>query len=838
MMTLFKSRKQNEFLQELDKYYGERQKYSNSFADVPCPQNFIPGATKAKENVKLVRTLSRKVGSVCYKGVVIRMKDNMTPVEKGVIPGGLVSLAFPAPSQHTSCLEHKMEQIMQRNSKLSSSTSTKSEHSTDDQEFQGGEDDMLLEHVKSRQRSCSLPTTKRDIGALPIISYEDDYIFAEFGSVINQKRSRCSSYPLLNDDYESHARQPRSMRKFDSIDSASRLGAMCRGMSYYGSPFKGSSRKQWKSKDDTSSRKEKRTFGLASYRRRNDHKQNVLAETIEESESDAALQVGNVEEETSEVAGNVEEETSEVANDVFLGQGVRERKYYSDPEEHIYSVKSKRSRGKLKSSRKRRSRKRANDDSFILRNTNKETLAQIQDALRAKLPKTFQATVQVGLSFDPVTVKEKNDKGRQAATLPRASPSKNRSRSLIGITHLVSNVKGTKVADKITDVPSVVVSPPTKEVYDELPPKNEETGVFVNFLKMGKDTLSRKLDRWSYKNRRDRLKSSSATDIASFQSLPERHAEKLKNLLGDEFRELYLKQRSNSLPLIKNRRVAQISTQHRLIINVKKEDRNSCLQPTLDTWSSPETSDSDLSHIETSQEISMDSEASDYDEQFLMSTGGTARVKEEKATLPSSVAIVISSGSTEQDRRLDHDLLDIAHDLEVQDRKDSEQLLGMPLASEEERHVSNTIVVLNSERTVKDNEGGSPFRVQTSYVMNKSKLLKTSKELMEESKGQNLENIDVAKKSRRKRHKKVQSEKKRTEESTRSSGDSFVLDKPSIRANEENIIKGRAESDAGDALNGEVGSVPANKGKIDIACESELEELDVLLAELELYSVN
>jgi len=827
VMALFKSRKQSEFLQELDKYYGERQKYSNSFADVPCPQNFIPGATKAKENVKLVRTLSRRVGSVCYKGVVVRMKDKMTPVEKGVIPGGLVSLAFPAPSQHTSCLEHKMEQIMQRNSKLLSRTSTKSEHSTGDQEFQVGEDDMLLEHVKSRERSCSLPTTKRDIGALPIISYEDDCIFAEFGSVINRKRSRCSSYPLLNDDYESHARQPRSLRKVDNFDSASHLGAICRSMSYYGSPSKSSSSKQWKSKDgNTSSKKGKRTFGLASYRRRNDLKQNVLAETIEESESDAALQFETVEEETGEVAGNIIEEISEVADSV-IEQGARERKYHSDPEEHIYSVKGRHSSSKLKGTRKRRSRKKVNDDSFILRNTNKETLAQIQNALRAKLPRTFQATVQVGLSFDPVTVKEKNDKVRQASTLPRASPGKSRSRSLIGITNLVNNGKGNKVAGKMTDVPSVVVSPPTREVNDELPPTNEEAGAFINFLRMGKDTLSRTLDRWSYKNRRDRLRSSSATDIACFQSLPERHAKKLKNLLGDEFKELYLKQRSNSLPLIKNRRITQISTQHRLSFNVKNEV----------TWSSPDTSDSDLSHIGTSQETSMESEASDYDEQFVMSKRGTAHSEEEKVTLPSSVAIVISSGSNEQDRRPDRDSLDIARDLEVQGHKDSEQLPGKSLASEE-RQFSNTIVVLNSQGTVKDNEASSPFRVQTSYVMNKSKLLKTSKELMEESKGQNLEHIDIAKKSRKKRYKKVQSERKTKEESMHSNEGSFVLDKPSIRANEKNVSKGKAESDASDALNSEVGNVSANKGNIDIVCESELGELDMLLAELEMYSMN
>ena len=831
-MAVPRDRKQSQFLLELDKYYNERQKYSNSFADAPCPQNFIPGATKAKPVMKVVRTVSRKLSSVCYKGVIVQVKDNMTAVEKGTIPGGILALAFPSPSQHTSCLEHKMEQILQRNSKLLSSISSEVLDFVESEDIHQGEDEALLVSRTSKKRGCSLPTTKRDIGDLPIMSSDDHSIVTVFSDIIDQKRNRRNSYPLTNDEFEAFAPHRERCRKFDNItfDSAARLGAFCRGASYYGSLFESSGNLLGKGRELALSSIEEGNVEMVFDRSPNYQRLSTPSGTVEEDEPETARQ-----------AEVLEKDTSKVTNDAIHEQRSRDKGYCSDPEMHIYSLQSKRSSGKSKGIMKRFSRKKANaknNGSEVVKNTSKETLSQIQSALRAKLPKTFQTTVNVGLSFDPVTVKERNSKSQETATLPRV---RKRSRSLTSSPQLIPRNERSRTINTIMDVPSLLVSPPTMEGSDDVS-AHEGSGVFASLLKLGKDTLTRKRDRWSSKKTKNILKSASATNFTLYQSVSEKRARKLENLLGAEFKEVYSKERCNSLPLISNKRVstARLSTQHGSTLEIGKQENTSCLPPSFDMSSSLDTSDSDVSYIQANQEVSRESEFSDFDEQYLHNA---AQLENELEKVISTHPGVILIRNAADGVRVEQKSTGMVADITAKELGDSKHLPGsqmknMPSSEKDGRNSYREEIYKRKED---GSQGISPFRVETSYVLNKNMLLKTSKELVEEWKGQQVENGNLVKKSRRKKCRNYNEDKGMKGQNDGSfDGGNAVLDKPLCRehSNEKTVATSSDDERMNEANGIENGCVKTNEKSIEMACESELKELEALLTELEIYSMN
>lgn len=75
------------------------------------PQNFIPGLTKPRLSIHpdddVTPTTDRKVSSVCYQGVKVKMVENPKLSEKLLLRAGIVALSFPAPSKHINCEQVK-----------------------------------------------------------------------------------------------------------------------------------------------------------------------------------------------------------------------------------------------------------------------------------------------------------------------------------------------------------------------------------------------------------------------------------------------------------------------------------------------------------------------------------------------------------------------------------------------------------------------------------------------------------------------------------------------------------------------------------------------------------
>ncbi len=224
-MTKDKPRKPSRFIFDLNEYYTARKRHNTSFSNVPCPQNFIPGATKAKmPNVRLTKTSSRKISSVCFQGVLVRMKENMTTVEKGLIPAGLLTLGVPTPSQHTSCLEHELDRIHKSNHRKTMASLDDIGEATEFNDIPEEEDCRLLEMGRMQQRGFSVPVTCGDVKMLPV----EDHALADLCS---DHKLRRSSFPLNKDEYMEYLPCVYHEHSHPELDSATRLGAICKNLS-------------------------------------------------------------------------------------------------------------------------------------------------------------------------------------------------------------------------------------------------------------------------------------------------------------------------------------------------------------------------------------------------------------------------------------------------------------------------------------------------------------------------------------------------------------------------------------------------------------------------------
>eukprot|EP00112_Aurelia_sp_Birch-Aquarium-sp1_P024776 Seg798.9 transcript_id=Seg798.9/GoldUCD/mRNA.D3Y31 product="hypothetical protein" protein_id=Seg798.9/GoldUCD/D3Y31 len=617
------ARKGSRFLEDLDEYYKAREKHTYSFSNVPCPQNFIPGATKAKApSVKLLRNMSRKVSSVCYGGVVVRMKDNMTVAEKGLIPAGLLALGVPTPSQHTSCLEHELERIRQKQSTECGNFPGVHEsfHSLDE-EIQVDEDKMLLGVAKSKQRGCSLPITSRDVSTLPVVSF-DENVVAEFG---RQERTsteiRRQSYPLSDEDYEAYKPRAHDVKPthFRQMDSVSRLGALCRVASYYGSTPGNSSRpmtneglsySRWK----RTGKKRARPLSKGKSKSNNKGQSKELGD-IQESgmpkfpwqeaaiKSQSSNTNGKQESDKESQGSNANETKKENADSKKKGEGQDDRKSFKE-------------RFILK---RNKSRKNVEEESEELSTKpDKQTLAQIQEALRSKLPRTMQTTVKMGLSFDPITVKERSNTARDCSTLTAMLANRSRSMSTPGTPERLRREGRSQTLGNIFTTPSFMLSPPDEEETES----EDKTTLFDSLIKLGKDTLSKSAEKVAMAIRKEALKVPSDTDLnlmkkdLSELSLTDVHIKKLQSLLGPEFSDVYAKERSNSLPLMRKRRMPIVKKVPLYARSASEISGDHIFIPTVNfshLWSSEENSDADTSGSRTSKGGSTENELSDYE---------------------------------------------------------------------------------------------------------------------------------------------------------------------------------------------------------------------------------
>ena len=615
------ARKGSRFLEDLDEYYKAREKHTYSFSNVPCPQNFIPGATKAKApSVKLLRNMSRKVSSVCYRGIVVRMKDNMTVAEKGLIPAGLLALGVPTPSQHTSCLEHELERIRQKQSiECGNSPGVhKSFHSLDE-EIQADEDQMLLEVAKSKQRGCSLPMTSRDVSTLPVVSF-DENVVAEFGR--HERTSteiKRHSYPLSNEDYEAykprvHDLKPTHIRQMDSV---ARLGALCRGVSYYGSTpgnststmtSEGLSPSRWKRVG------KKHARPLEKLKRNNKGQPNALDDIQESGMPEFPWQEAAIKSQNSNNNGkqdNDKESKGSIANKTKKENADSKKKG-----ENQIDRKSFKDRFTL---RRNKSRKNTEEESEeVSTEPDKQTLTQIQDALRSKLPRTMQATVKMGLSFDPITVKERSNTARDCSTLTAMLANRSRSMSTPGTQERLRREGRSQTLGNIFTTPSFMLSPPDEEETET----EDKTTLFDSLIKFGKDTLSRSAEKVAMAIRKEALKVPSDTDLnlmkndLSDLSLTDAHVKKLQSLLGPEFSDVYAKERSNSLPLMRKKRIPIVKKVPVYARSTSEISGDHIFIPTVNfshLWSSGENSDAETSGSRTSKGESTENELSDYE---------------------------------------------------------------------------------------------------------------------------------------------------------------------------------------------------------------------------------
>lgn len=814
------NRKESRFLVELDRYYSARQCQVSSFASAPCPQNFIPGATKAKTSVKIVQTMSRKVSSVCYRGVVVQMKEGMTATEKGLMPAGLLSMAFPSPSQHTSCLEHKIEQMLQRSSKLFNSLPTAEEcQGSDDNDVGEIKDRAVLERMTSKRRGYSLPTTRRDIGTLPVTSNDDNGV-AELCSFYKPKKVKRNSYPLTSDEYEAHLPQ---LRKFDTVDktavdSVARLRAFCRGVSYHGSSLLP---EQLRNATNPSLRPVNENSDATIERKLNDLQENATTRSWQP-------QGENI----SELPWQTEALRKHSSNENIVSEcpteSLSERRAFSDSEKQGSSSKLTNSFRKVKNLKKRlttKKKKSSNDETGehdVVSKANKETLSQIQNALRSKLPKTLQATVKVGLSFDPVTVKERNDRARECRNITQMLGGKERSNSLPSNSLVYTRDKRSQTLANVIAVPSLIVSPPVNESSDAVS-MNSRTGRLDSFLKLGKGTLSRKVEKWSRSKKREALKCPSAPDIDLIQPLSDSHARKLENLLGDEFKAIYAKNRSRSLPLT---RKANMMVTRGPSLNAKSATEigeRGELSHRVDVFSSCETSDSEASCHKT--ENASESEVSDYNDL----EDGDEQGRSDNATTVTLANAVRELQKVYSAQHSTSSLPDHHVAIESGSTQSSVNLETNSSEAESTPRVEGSDAVTGKGRV-------GPLRVET---MNKTKLLKTSKQLMEESKSQHSENCSLTTSPKRRRSKRYKKQSDGVKEiSSIQKCDCDDLKDPSTIRDADRRENGKSSLHEKEiSVTEEINSTNNYLTNGDSACDTELKELDALLMELESYTV-
>eukprot|EP00794_Sanderia_malayensis_P019972 gene19972-21930_t len=572
-----KERKTSKFLVDLDKYYMARRKRNQSFSSVACPQNFIPGATKAKmpNRTQAFRTASRKVSSVCFQGVLVRMKDNMTTVEKGVAPAALLALGVPTPSQHTSCLEHELERI--RRSQYRKTMLSEIPEATTSEEVLAGRDKEagVEEWTGKICRSYSLPLTHEDVEMLPV----DDAALSGLG---RDHKLRRLSYPLNREDSEDY--RPHSLHFDENIlelDSATRLTKIVRKMTcehpigsfsaesfgiVEGSESSSESSELQVDSDFVCSTSLNVTVSSQKHcSSKKDSQSSVLIVPEWQREAAAALVAGECASDAEEgrKLSNESTDDSEVSGYSAADGGVKseETKPAGEKKEQVKSRSSslreslrKRFSKKTKVNKKASKRQREQVDT-----DQKKAFTQIEHALRQHLPKTFQTTVQMGLSFDPMTVKERN-KSRECDALSPMLAGRQRSKSTVG-NQLFAKPKPRQrsgTAGDIFNLSTLIRLPPKQEQQQSSDSKlDEKQGFLDNLLgRSGKSKSTENDTTWSDRPNKPFM---APEILITDEDVPQAHFRKLQKLLGPEFEDCYHKSiekhRSSSLPLIRKNRL-------------------------------------------------------------------------------------------------------------------------------------------------------------------------------------------------------------------------------------------------------------------------------------------
>ena len=753
------NRKQSKFLLDLDEYYKAREKHTYSFGDVPCPQNFIPGATKAKTNVKLLRSLSRKVSSVCYRGVVIQMKDTMTAVEKGLIPAGLLALGVPTPSQHTSCLEHKLEQFWHRQSKLFDSLPRIGDGlSAKIEDISEEEDKYLLSVASSKPRGCSMPTTSRDIGSLPVLSYDDNFV-AVLGKLGRAKRRRRMSYPLNHTEYENYKPQLRKFRSLQQkpVDSVVRLSVLCRGVSYHGSnserlyPLKKHGESASEVKESTKSVKSNRKVlsNLSSPMTKESSSGSDVVQYPWQRESWTGSDNDNRDTESNNYTSKQPHRSASLD---ASGTSSLERR-----ETGLYSPKKRNFKDRFTFRRK----KASEYEDVNKTAPDKETLSHIQRVLRSKLPKTLQTTVKMGLSFDPITAKERNYQARECPTLTSMLNGRIRSKSTPGSPIIATRESRSKTVSETLPGPSLIISPPSLDDISNA--RDEKPSFLENFIKLGKSTL-RRSDR-NKKAPEQKRPSLPGTEVT--EALSDGHAQKLENILGPEFRAAYASQRSNSMPLIRRKKTAlakKLPIYARSTSELGKQEGSTGEMQALDMWSSYDTSDSDFFYPERSRGVSFESEISDQEKLVENGSHDTSfnNDKEHKIVTTPQILVFLSPPSTNNEGM---SAAQVSSNTSNQIPSDEVPFSSCP------KRADMTLDQSNIERgytfvekpAIKETNGtfhnginskGSnkqfSLKIETRYISAKgSRLLKSSQELLADSKASHLDHSMCVKKTKK-----------------------------------------------------------------------------------------
>ncbi|XP_065057152.1 uncharacterized protein LOC135685226 [Rhopilema esculentum] len=753
------NRKQSKFLSDLDEYYKAREKHTYSFGNVPCPQNFIPGTTKAKTNVKLLRSLSRKVSSVCYRGVVIQMKETMTAVEKGLIPAGLLALGVPTPSQHTSCLEHKIEQFWHRQSKLFDSLPRIGDGlPAKVEDISEEEDKYLLSVASSKPRGCSMPTTSRDIGSLPVLSYDDNFV-AVLGKLGRAERRRRMSYPLNRAEYENYKPQLRKFRSLQQkpVDSVIRLSVLCRGVSYHGSnserlyPLKKHGESASEVKESTKSVKSNRKV-LSNLSSPMTKERSLESDAVQYPWQRESWTSSDNDNRDTESNNDTSKQPHRSASLDATGTSLLERR-----EKELHSPKKRSFKDRFTFRRKKASEYEDVNETA----PDKETLSHIQRVLRSKLPKTLQTTVKMGLSFDPITSKERNYKARECPTLTSMLTGRIRSKSTPGSPLIATRKSRSRTMGETLPGPSLIISPPSLDEISNT--RDEKISLLENFIKLGKSTLRR-----SDRNKKaPEQKRPSLPGIEVTEPLSDEHAKKLENILGPEFRAAYASQRSNSMPLIRRKKTAlakKLPIYARSTSELGKQERSTGEMPALDMWSSYDTSDSDFSHPGRSRGISFESEISDQEKQFENGSHDTSFnndvEKEQKIVTTPQILVFLSPQSTNNkgaaqvisntSSQKPSNEVPISSCPRTPDMTLDQSNIERGHAFVEKQAIKETNGTFQNGMNSKRSNEKFSLKIETRYISVKgSRLLKSSQELLADSKASHVDHSMSGKKTKK-----------------------------------------------------------------------------------------
>ena len=369
-----REKRRGRFLRELDSFYKRRADHGHSVPDIPVPQNFIPGVNRGKVRAQSEPYYLKphwKINTVCYKGALVKIRDEISVLEKGVLGAGLMALTVPSPSEHFDCLEHSSGKYFKDHDV---DMNVQDNHIDQDETKQTDDHSYNIVHCE--------PVRKRSF-SFPLVYSSDDYDLVWKLSHTGDDDS-VESHEVLHTSSESHVDMPHYEDEVNSktVESDSEYSVNLEDNRFAASLPELILSSEIKFDTNVSSAEKHCTI------KKDKISLDTSVDITVTSEDNQDVEPRKL----SSIPCSVEDNESRPRAMTDVSHAARKESDLSEPS--MLAIKT--------TDRKISNCQVCEPDFDKISHKQMQALAQIQSVMRAKLPKTFQATVKMGLNLEAI----------------------------------------------------------------------------------------------------------------------------------------------------------------------------------------------------------------------------------------------------------------------------------------------------------------------------------------------------------------------------------------------------------------------------------------------------